>query len=64
MDMYSLMRQFADSWALVVLVLVFVGIIGWAWRPNSRKIHDETAAIPFRHDDKPLPASPSKEQDK
>ncbi|SIS64593.1 cbb3-type cytochrome c oxidase subunit 3 [Phaeovulum vinaykumarii] len=53
MDTYSLMREFADSWALLMLCLLFVGVVFWAWRPGSRKMHDDTANIPFRHDDRP-----------
>lgn len=53
MQMYSMMRAFADSWALLSLTLVFIGVFAWAFRPGSRKVHDDTANIPFRHDDKP-----------
>ena len=53
MDIYSLLREFADSWVLVVLVLFFVGVVVWAFRPGSRQVHDDIANIPFRNDDKP-----------
>ncbi|MCV2867651.1 cbb3-type cytochrome c oxidase subunit 3 [Defluviimonas sp. WL0002] len=56
MDVYSLFREFADSWALLALVLVFVGVVIWAFRPGSRKIHDDVANIPFRHEDRPAPS--------
>lgn len=59
MDLYSLLREFADSWALLALVGLFVGIGIWAWRPGSRPLHDDAAGIPFRHDDKPAPAGPA-----
>jgi cytochrome c oxidase cbb3-type subunit IV len=52
-DTYSVLRQFADSWMLLVLFLVFLGVILWAFRPGSRRIHDDTAEIPFRHEDAP-----------
>jgi cytochrome c oxidase cbb3-type subunit IV len=61
MHTYSIMREFADSWALLSLTLVFLAIIAWAWRPGSRKVHDDVAKVPFRHEDKPLPAAPNKE---
>jgi cytochrome c oxidase cbb3-type subunit IV len=53
METYSLLRQFADSWMLLVLFLFFVGVILWVIRPGSNKTHKETANIPFRHEDKP-----------
>lgn len=62
MHMYSMMREFADSWALLSLMLMFLVIIAWAWRPGSRKAHDDSANIPFRHENKPLPEAPSKEE--
>ena len=53
METYSLLRQFADSWMLLVLCLFFVGVILWAFRPGSNKTHRDTASIPFRNEDKP-----------
>lgn len=53
MDTYSLLREFADSWALLVLTLIFLGVIAWAWRPGSRATHEEIANSIFRHDKKP-----------
>lgn len=53
MDTYSLLREFADSWVMLALFLVFIGVIFWAWRPGSRKMHEDVANIPFRHEDKP-----------
>jgi cytochrome c oxidase cbb3-type subunit IV len=54
MDTYSLMREFADSWALLLLFLIFVGVVFWAFRPGSRPMHDEIANSIFRHDKKPI----------
>ncbi|OSQ52608.1 cbb3-type cytochrome c oxidase subunit 3 [Marivita geojedonensis] len=53
METYSLLREFADSWMLLVLFTFFVGVILWAIRPGSNKTHRETASIPFRNEDKP-----------
>lgn len=55
METYSLLRAFADSWMLLVLFGVFVGMLIWVFRPGSRALHKDTAQIPFRHDDKPAP---------
>jgi cytochrome c oxidase cbb3-type subunit 4 len=61
MDTYGLLREFADSWALVALTLVFVGVVFWAWRPGSDRLHEEAAASIFRNDVKPAAARDQKE---
>lgn len=53
METYSLLRQFADSWMLLALTLIFVGVIVYALRPGSRKLHQDAAEVIFRHEDKP-----------
>ncbi len=55
METYSFLREMADSWALLVLFLFFLGVILWAVRPGSNRIHRDTANIPFRHEDRPAP---------
>ena len=39
-------------WTLVVLVL-FVGIVIWAWSSKRKQDFDEAANIPFNEDDTP-----------
>ena len=39
-------------WTLVVLVL-FVGIVIWAWSGKRKNDFDEAANIPFNEDDTP-----------
>ncbi|NUB44318.1 cbb3-type cytochrome c oxidase subunit 3 [Fertoebacter nigrum] len=56
MQTYSLLREFADSWMLLALTLVFVGVIFWAYRPGSRSAHDAAAASIFRNDTRPKAA--------
>ncbi|MBS9717406.1 cbb3-type cytochrome c oxidase subunit 3 [Pseudohalocynthiibacter aestuariivivens] len=53
MDLYSLMREFADSWMLLFMFTFFIGCIIWVFRPGSKKTYEDTANIPFRHEDKP-----------
>ena len=53
MDTYSILRQIADSWVLLAMFLFFLGVVVWAFRPGSNRIHKDTADIPFRHEDKP-----------
>ena len=61
MDTYGLLREFADSWALVALTLVFIGVAVWAWRPGSAPLHDDAAKSIFRSDTKPAAPSGQKE---
>jgi cytochrome c oxidase cbb3-type subunit IV len=55
MDTYSILREFADSWALLALFGIFIFVVIWAFRPGSRAMHDEIAHSVFRNEDKPLP---------
>ena len=62
MQTYSFLREFADSWMLLALTLVFIGVVIWAFRPGSRKAHDDAATSIFRNDTRPAPkADPEKE---
>ncbi|AUH63392.1 cbb3-type cytochrome c oxidase subunit 3 [Paracoccus zhejiangensis] len=53
MDTYTLLRQFADSWALAAMTAFYIGAILWVFRPGSRKAHDEAASLPFRFENAP-----------
>lgn len=55
METYSLLREFADSWMLLFLFAFFIGVVIWVFRPGARKTYEDTANIPFRHEDKPAP---------
>lgn len=55
MELYSLLRAFADSWMLLFMTLFFVGVVLFAFRPGSRRVHDETSSMIFRNDDRPAP---------
>ena len=50
---YHILREIADSWVLLLMFLFFVGTIFWVFRPGSRAVYEDTASIPFRHEDKP-----------
>jgi cytochrome c oxidase cbb3-type subunit IV len=56
METYSLLRQFADSWHLLFLFVFFIGVIVWAFRPGSGKVHRDTSNMIFRNDDRPMSA--------
>ena len=50
MDTYSLLREFADSWMLLAMVIFFLAIVIYTLRPGSRAKHDDIANIPLRND--------------
>ena len=53
METYTALRAFADSWHLLFMTVFFIGVVIWAFRPGSRKTHDEIASSIFRNDDRP-----------
>jgi cytochrome c oxidase cbb3-type subunit 4 len=53
MDTYSILREIADSWVLLAMFVFFLGVIVWAFRPGSRKVHEDTSQIPFRNEERP-----------
>ncbi len=53
MDTYGFLRFVADSWALVALTAVFVGVVFFSYRPSARPLHDDAARLIFRNDTKP-----------
>ncbi|MEQ6250008.1 cbb3-type cytochrome c oxidase subunit 3 [Sulfitobacter sp. HNIBRBA3233] len=50
MDTYSLLREIADSWVLLAMVVFFIGTAIWAFLPSQRHARDDAAQIPFRND--------------
>lgn len=56
METYSFLRGLADSWALLILVLFFLGVILFVFRPGSRKAHRDAAESIFRHENRPADA--------
>ena len=44
METYSLLRHFADSWMLLALFIFFIGTWVWAFRPGSRRVHEDAPA--------------------
>jgi len=53
MEKYTLMREFADSWFLLVMFAFFIGVVVWVFRPGSARQQEDAAEIPFRHENKP-----------
>lgn len=56
METYTLLRAFADSWAVLALLLFFLGMIAFLFRPGARHRQQDAATSIFRHDDRPAPA--------
>jgi cytochrome c oxidase cbb3-type subunit 4 len=54
MDTYSMLRQIADSWVLLAMVIFFIGVVFWAFRPGSSASQRDTADIPFRNEQSPV----------
>jgi cytochrome c oxidase cbb3-type subunit 4 len=47
---YEALRQFADSWALVAMAVVFVGCVLWPFRRSNRERNDAAARMIFKDD--------------
>ncbi|MGI9391678.1 MAG: cbb3-type cytochrome c oxidase subunit 3 [Boseongicola sp.] len=60
MDTYSILRQIADSWVLLAMVIFFIGVVIWAFRPGSKASHRDIADIPFRNEQSPVSDSDGK----
>jgi cytochrome c oxidase cbb3-type subunit 4 len=50
MEHYSFLREFADSWGLLAMMLFFVGAVAFLFRPGAKAMHDDAASIPLRDD--------------
>jgi cytochrome c oxidase cbb3-type subunit IV len=50
MDTYSILREFADSWGLMGLMIAFVLSVLILFRPGAKAQHDDASLIPFRDD--------------
>jgi len=48
---YETLRQFADGWGLAAMVVVFVILVAWPFRPGSREDNDAAANMIFKGDD-------------
>ena len=53
MQEMTLLEEIWANRTLVWLFTAFLIAVLFAFRPGSRKVHRDSANIPFRHDDKP-----------
>ncbi len=50
MDTYSLLREIADSWVLLLMFCFFVGAGIWAFLPSQSNARENARMIPLRTD--------------
>ena len=50
MEQYSFLREFADSWGLLAMMLFFIGAVAFLFRPGAKVMHENAASIPLRDD--------------
>lgn len=48
---YEALRHFADSWGLVAMVVTFIVLVGWAFRPSKRAENERAAMMIFDDDE-------------
>lgn len=48
---YDALRHFADSWGLAAMMLVFLVLVAWPFRPGGRTSNDAAANMIFRDDE-------------
>lgn len=47
---YETLRHFADSWGLAAMVLAYLGLALWPFRPGARKDNEAAANQIFAED--------------
>lgn len=53
MDLYTQLRQFADSWGLLYMMLVFLAVVFFVFRPGSKKYYEQQSRIPLEEETSP-----------
>jgi cytochrome c oxidase cbb3-type subunit 4 len=48
---YETLRHFADSWGLAAMVVVFLVLCFWPFRPGAARNNDAAANMIFKDDD-------------
>lgn len=48
---YELLRHLADSWGLLVMTLIFLGLCAWPFRPGARTMNDAAARMILQDDE-------------
>lgn len=47
---YDLLRHLADSWGLMLMMFIFIGLAAWPFRPGARKHNHDAANLIFKDD--------------
>lgn len=50
METYSFLRQLADSWVLLAMVLFYLGVCVRVFLPSRKAPNADAAQIPFRNE--------------
>jgi cytochrome c oxidase cbb3-type subunit 4 len=58
---YNDLRHLADSYGLAAMLLIYLVLVGWAFRPGSRR-HNETAATMIFAEDGERIAAPDEDK--
>ena len=48
---YNDLRHFADSYGLAAMLIVYLILVAWAFRPSMRRRNDEAAHMIFAEDE-------------
>ena len=48
---YVWLNQFVDSWGLGAMVLVFLVLAAWPFRPGAKRVNDQAAHMIFEEDE-------------
>lgn len=48
---YELLRHLADSWGLLMMTLIFLGLCAWPFRPGARDVNEAAARMILQDDD-------------
>ncbi|WP_447761426.1 cbb3-type cytochrome c oxidase subunit 3 [Sphingopyxis panaciterrae] len=48
---YDALRHFADSWGLLAMAVLFLGLVTWPFRKGARHHHDDAANMIFKEDE-------------
>ena len=49
---YDMLRHLADSYGLIFLGILFLGLIGWTFRKGARRANARAANMIFERDDR------------
>ena len=48
---YDMLRHFADSWGLLAMVVTFLVLVLWPFRPGARSANEAAKTMIFKDDE-------------